>query len=143
LLDTPWPKAEQRRHQLQDRQIRRHLHQLDETGGAQRRDVIRVEDSAVPDGEDHEPAQTILKAPLPNARPRARKEVLVPGNAGSPQRVDQALILTLARARSWMRALQQGEYTHTAEIAGRFGLARPRRGASVVAEDVDLSFISG
>ena len=68
----------------------RHLHQLDETGGAQRRDVIRVEDSAVPDGEDHEPAQTILKAPLPNARPRARKEVLVPGNAGSPQRVDQA-----------------------------------------------------
>ena len=92
---------------------------------AQGRDVIRVEDSAVPDGEDHEPAQTILKAPLPNARPRARKEVLVPGNAGSPQRVDQALILTLARARSWMR-LQQGEYTHTAEIAGRFGLARCR-----------------
>ena len=46
---------------------------------AQGRDVIRVEDSAVPDGEDHEPAQTILKAPLPNARPRARKEVLVPG----------------------------------------------------------------
>jgi hypothetical protein len=53
--------------------------------------------------------------------PAQRKEVLVPGNAGS--RVDQALILTLARARSWMRALQQGEYTHTAEIAGRFGLA--------------------
>ena len=70
----------------------------------------------MPDGEDHEPAQTILKAPLPNARPRARKEVLVPGNAGSPQRVDQALILTLARARSWMRALQQGGYTHTAEM---------------------------
>jgi len=47
-----------------------------------------------------------------------------PGGAGSaPYRVDQALVLALARARSWMRALRRGEYADTAEIAHRFGLS--------------------
>jgi site-specific DNA recombinase len=68
----------------------------------------------------------ILRVSLPAARPRARKEILVPGNAGlGPRRIDQALILALARAKSWMRALRQGEYDDTAEIARRFGLSDP------------------
>jgi hypothetical protein len=32
-------------------------------------------------------------------------------------------MLALARARSWMRALRQGEYADTAEIARRFGFS--------------------
>jgi hypothetical protein len=52
---------------------------------------------------------TTIKVALPDARPRARKEILIPGNGGSvPRHIDQALILALARARSWIRALRQG-----------------------------------
>jgi site-specific DNA recombinase len=78
------------------------------------------------DGDSHAAASTILKVSLPAARPRARKEILVPGNAGSrPRRIDQALMLAVARARSWMRALRRGEYADTIEIARRFGLSDP------------------
>jgi site-specific DNA recombinase len=81
-------------------------------------------DTATADRDDRAAASTILKVSLPPASPRARKEILVPGNAGSgPRRIDHALILSLARARSWMRALRQGEYADTAEIAQRFGLS--------------------
>jgi site-specific DNA recombinase len=89
---------------------------------------IRAEDCdmARADGDEHDATPTILKVSLPPARPRARKAILVPGNAGSgPRRIDQALILALARARSWMRALREGEYADTAEIAQRFGLSDP------------------
>jgi site-specific DNA recombinase len=66
-------------------------------------------------------AAMILEVPLPPARPRARKEILIPGNARSAaRRIDEALLLALARARSWMRALRHGEYADTAEIARRF-----------------------
>jgi hypothetical protein len=75
---------------------------------------------------DDDAVAIILKAPLPGVRARARKEILVPGGAGSqPRRIDQALILALARARSWIRALRHGEYADTAEIARRFGLSDP------------------
>jgi hypothetical protein len=40
-----------------------------------------------------------------------------------PRRVDQALILAVARARSWMRKLRQGEFVDTSEIAQRFRLS--------------------
>jgi site-specific DNA recombinase len=83
-------------------------------------------DMASADEDSHAAASTILKVSLPPARPRARKEILVPGNVGAgPRRIDQALILGLARARSWMRALRQGEYADTPEIARRFGLSDP------------------
>jgi site-specific DNA recombinase len=82
--------------------------------------------TATANGGDDGTAATILKVSLPPARPRARKEILVPGNAGSrPRLIDQALILALARARSWMRALRRGEHADTIEIAGRFGLSDP------------------
>src|SRR4029077_16532548 len=50
----------------------------------------------------------------------------VPGGSGSgPRHVDQALVLALARARSWIWGLRRGDYTDTAEIAQRFGLSDP------------------
>jgi len=49
---------------------------------------------------------------------------LVPGNSGAqPRRVDRALVLALARARSWMRALRQAQFVDTAEIAHRYELS--------------------
>jgi site-specific DNA recombinase len=81
---------------------------------------------ATMEGDDHDGAATILRVPLPAVRPRARREILVPGNAGSgPRRIDQALILALARARWWMRALRRGEYADTAQIAQHFGFSDP------------------
>jgi site-specific DNA recombinase len=78
------------------------------------------------DEDDRAPGQTVLKAPLPAARPRTRKEILVPQGFGSGRRqLDQALVLAIARAKSWMRALRSGEYTKTSAIAQRFGLSDP------------------
>jgi hypothetical protein len=66
-------------------------------------------DMARADRDGHAAASTILKVSLLAARPRARKEILVPGNAGSgPRRIDKALILALARPRSWIGALRRG-----------------------------------
>ncbi len=71
-------------------------------------------------------SQSTLRLPLPPPRPRERKEILVPGNSRTqPRRIDQELILALARARSWMRALRLGEFIDTAEIAQRFALSGP------------------
>ena len=71
-------------------------------------------------------SQSTLRLPLPPPRPRERKEILVPGNSGSkPRRVDRALVLALARARSWMRALRQVQFVDTAEIAQRYELSDP------------------
>jgi site-specific DNA recombinase len=76
------------------------------------------------DGEDKNESQNTLGLPLPPSRPRERKEIFIPGNSGTqPRRIDQALVLALARARSWMRALQLAEFVDTAEIAQRFGLS--------------------
>jgi len=90
--------------------------------------IQRTENAAVErtnTGNDRE----VLTAPLPAARPRERKEIVVPGGAGTkPRRLDQALILALARARSWLRALRRGEYADTADIAGCFGLSDPHVG---------------
>jgi hypothetical protein len=75
------------------------------------------------DGDQNESRNTV-KLPLPAPRPRERKEIFVPGNSGTqPRRIDQALVLALARARSWMRTLRQVEFVDTAEIAQRFGLS--------------------
>src|SRR5262249_20712856 len=76
------------------------------------------------DGDDLSQNLKTFRLALPPPRPRARKEIVVPGNCGTqPRRIDQALILALARARSWMRSLRQGEFVDAAEIAHRFGLS--------------------
>jgi site-specific DNA recombinase len=84
---------------------------------------VKEMDSAI-DGDNQSKSLKTLRLSLPPPRPRERKEILVPGTSGTqPRRIDQALILALARARSWMRRLQQGEFVDTAEIAQRFGLS--------------------
>ena len=42
-----------------------------------------------------------------------------------PRRIDQALILALARARSWMCGLRDGKYAGTDEMARQFGFSDP------------------
>lgn len=67
-----------------------------------------------------------LKLALPPPRPRARKQIIVPGNSAMrPRRIDRELILVHARARSWTRMLCRGEFADTAEIAQRYGLSDP------------------
>jgi len=73
------------------------------------------------DHGNHSQDPNNLRLALPPPRRRARKEMVVPGNSGTqPRRIDQALILALARASSWMRSLRQGEFVDTKEIAQRF-----------------------
>jgi len=67
-----------------------------------------------------------VRLALPPPCPRARKEIIVPGDSGTrPRRIDHELIRALARARSWMGMLQRGEFADTAEIAQRHGLSEP------------------
>src|SRR6516162_2824028 len=76
------------------------------------------------DGDNQSNSPKTLRLALPRPRLRERKEILVPGDFGTrPRRIDQALILALARASSWMRALRQGEFMDTAGIAQCFGLS--------------------
>jgi hypothetical protein len=63
----------------------------------------------------------IYTAPLPGTRPRARKEIIVPGGR-MPRRINHALMLAIARAKKWMHGLREGKYEDTAEIARRFKL---------------------
>jgi site-specific DNA recombinase len=66
----------------------------------------------------------VHRSPLPAPRPRARKEIIVPGGQNaSPRRVNHALILAIARAKSWMRNLRSGKYADTIEIAREFHLS--------------------
>jgi site-specific DNA recombinase len=78
------------------------------------------------DGDTQNERPTTVWLALPPARPRARKQIIVPGNSGTrPRRIDHELIRALARARSWMGMLQQREFADTAEIAQRHGLSEP------------------
>jgi hypothetical protein len=58
---------------------------------------------------------------VPAPRPRARKEIVIPGGRDStPRRFNQPFILALARAKTWMRDLRAGKHADTKEIARRF-----------------------
>jgi hypothetical protein len=76
-----------------------------------------------PGAPDGDPPKVHV-APLPAARPRARREIIVPGGRDSPpRRVNHALIFAIARAKSWMRDLRNEKYADTTEIARRFRLS--------------------
>jgi site-specific DNA recombinase len=77
--------------------------------------------TAAPDEDGDTPQVRI--APLPAPRSRARKEIIVPGGRNSsPRRLSHALILAIARAKSWMRDLRSGKYADSTEIARQFQL---------------------
>ena len=80
--------------------------------------------AGAPPDEDGDPRQVHVE-PLPAPRPRARKEIIVPGGRDSPpRRLNQALILAIARAKSWMRDLRGGKYAAaTLMFAGFYGSA--------------------
>ena len=77
------------------------------------------------DGDTQSEALKSFKLALAPPRPRARKEIFAPDSGARPRRIDHELLLALARARSWMCMLRQGEITDTAEIARRHGLSEP------------------
>jgi hypothetical protein len=78
------------------------------------------------DGDTQNESQTTVTLALPSPCPRARKQIIVPGNSTTrPRRIDHELVRALARARSWMGMLQQGEFADTAEIARRHSLSEP------------------
>jgi DNA invertase Pin-like site-specific DNA recombinase len=73
--------------------------------------------------EDDE-VPNVLAVPLPISQQRARKEIIIPGGRDTlPRRLDQALILAIARAKVWMRDLRAQRYADTKEIARRFQLS--------------------
>jgi hypothetical protein len=50
--------------------------------------------------DEDEEAPKVVTAPLPISQPRARKVIIIPGRRDTlPRRLDQALILTIARAK--------------------------------------------
>ena len=73
-------------------------------------------------GEEDAEAK-ICKLPLPAARPRAYKQIIIPGGRDRPAgRANHALVLAIARARTWMHDLRSGKYADTMDIARRFKL---------------------
>ena len=62
--------------------------------------------------------------PVPGRRLRDRKDIIIPGVAGTPpRRLDRSLVLAVARGRTWASALRRGENADTAEIASKCGLS--------------------
>jgi hypothetical protein len=88
----------------------------------------------------------IYTASLPALRPRARKEIIIAGE-GTTRWINHALILAIARAKTWMQDLRSGKYADTVEIARRFNLndAHVRRilRFGYLAPDVVESIIEG
>src|SRR5262245_13326353 len=100
------------------------------------------------DGDNHSQNLKTLRLALTPPHARSRKEIHFLVNCGTqPRRIDEALILALARATSWMRSLRQGEFVDTNEIAQRFGLgdAHVRRLLRVayLAPDIVEAIIEG
>jgi DNA invertase Pin-like site-specific DNA recombinase len=88
-------------------------------------------------GADGE-AAGVLRVPLPGPRLRDRKDIIIPGDAGTPpRRLDRSLVLAVARGRTWAAALRRGEYADTAAIAGECGL-----GESYVRRILRLAYLA-
>src|SRR5262249_55426901 len=75
--------------------------------------IIRKAGSApasADDPDDDGNACHIHTEKLPAAQPRARKEIIVPGEPKSAQRrISHDLVLAIARAKTWMRDLRAGK----------------------------------
>jgi site-specific DNA recombinase len=65
----------------------------------------------------------IYTMPFPAPQARTRKEMIIPGRRESaPRRINHALVLAIARAKTWMQDLRSGKYENTIEIAQQFKL---------------------
>ncbi len=86
--------------------------------------VLQTRDAASPSlGADGENSR-VLRVPLPGRRPRDRRDIIIPGDAGTPpRRLDRSLVLAVARGRTWASALRRGAYADTAEIACKCDLS--------------------
>jgi len=81
---------------------------------------LKVSDAmaATRDLEEHGDKPRIHTVKLPAAQPRARKEIIVPGESKSaPRRISHGLVVALARANTWMKDLRARKYGDTEEIA--------------------------
>jgi site-specific DNA recombinase len=90
----------------------------------------------------------MLHLPLPDRRSKDRREIIIPGNNGSPStRLDRSLVVAVARGRCWARGLRRGDYKDTAQIASKFDLSESyvRRILRLVylAPDVVLAIAEG
>jgi site-specific DNA recombinase len=85
----------------------------------------RVEtDSPADESYEADVPPKVHTAPLPGRRPRARKEIIVPGGpASSPRQVNHALILAIAQAKTWMADLRAGKFADTTHLAQGVGLS--------------------
>jgi hypothetical protein len=82
--------------------------------------IIRKVASSSAAGRDDD-TPNIHTASLPALRPRARKEVVIV-DGHTTRRINHALILAIARAKTWMQDLRCGKYENTIEIARQFNL---------------------
>jgi DNA invertase Pin-like site-specific DNA recombinase len=99
-------------------------------------------------GEEGGPAPKICTVPLPGPRARAHKEIIIPsGRDCAPRRIKHALVLAIARAKTWMHGLRSGSYANTMDIARGFNLnnAHVRRllRFSYLAPDIVEAIVEG
>ena len=73
------------------------------------------------EADGHGDTPKVYRAQLPAPQPRARKEIIIPGEP-TARRVNHGLILAIARAKRWMQGLCDGTYHDTDEIARHFKL---------------------
>ncbi len=64
-----------------------------------------------------------LHVPFRIVRRGGRKAIALPDGASAPRRTDDALVKALARAFRWKRMLESGEFSTSAELAEREGIA--------------------
>jgi hypothetical protein len=112
------------RRDLRDQQTRdlvsRHVERI-VVHGTEVEIILRTRDSASPCLGAN--GVQVLRVPL-QRRPRDRKEIIIPGDAGAPPtRLDRSLVLAVARGRAWVKALRQGEFADTAAIASTCDLS--------------------
>jgi site-specific DNA recombinase len=90
----------------------------------------------------------VLHLPLSDRRSKDHREIIIPGNNGSPStRLDRSLVVAVARGRCWARGLRRGDCKDTAQIASKFDLSEPyvRRilRLAYLAPDVVLAIAEG
>ncbi len=64
-----------------------------------------------------------LHVPFRVVKRGGRKEMQLPEGASNTRKADNTLVKALARAFRWKRMLESGEFTTTAELADREGIA--------------------